>query len=101
MKKCKRCGQLLPEDEFYSGKNICVYCHRRKQRTIRRIQDGRTIKTVAELMAELRSFPPDAEIALSDDISLYHPSLVEYVRDQFKGNKDYDIDLYNNVLIIV
>lgn len=100
-KICNNCGQILPEDEFYKTKNVCMRCYKRQMRGEKRIKEGRRITTVAELIAELRTIPGDAEIVLCDDMSLYHPVTVEFVRKAFKGYKDYDIDLYNNVVVIV
>lgn len=98
-KVCKNCGQTLSEDEFYKTKNMCVYCYKRKMRRIKRIEAGKPIKTVAELMAELRSLPGDAKIFLFDDIDIYRPTSVEFVRSILKNTK-YDTKEYDNAIII-
>lgn len=98
-KVCPNCGQVLPEDEFYKTKNMCIYCYKRRARLNKRIQAGRPIKTVAELMAELRSLPGDAKIFLFDDIDIYRPTSVEFVRSILKDTK-YDTEEYDNTIII-
>lgn len=98
-KVCDNCGQTLPEDEFYKTKNMCIYCYKRKVRRNRRIQSGRPIKTVGELMAELRSLPQDAKIVLFDDVDMYRPVSVEFVRTVLKDTK-YDTEEYNNTVVI-
>lgn len=98
-KVCPNCGQILPEDEFYKTKNMCIYCYKRKARCNKRIQAGRPIKTVAELMAELRSLPGDAKIFLFDDIDIYRPTSVEFIRSILKNTK-YDTKKYDNAIII-
>lgn len=98
-KVCDNCGQTLSEDEFYKTKNMCIYCYKRKVRRNRRIQSGRPIKTVGELMAELRSLPQDAKIVLFDDVDLYKPVSVEFVRTVLKDTK-YDTEEYNNTVVI-
>lgn len=98
-KVCPNCGQVLPEDEFYKTKNMCIYCYKRRARLNKRIQAGRPIKTVAELMAELRSLPGDAKIFLFDDIDIYRPISVEFVRSILKDTK-YDTEEYDNAIII-
>lgn len=65
----------------------------------KRIEAGRPIKTVAELMAELRSLPGDAKVFLFDSISVYRPVSVEFVRSLLKDTK-YDIKEYDNAIII-
>lgn len=99
MKVCNSCGQTLSEDEFYKTKNMCIYCYRRQSRLRKRIESGRPIKTVAELMAELRSLPGDAKILLFDDVDVYRPTSVEFVRNILKGTK-YDTEEYDNTIII-
>ena len=100
MKKvCMNCGQTLSEDEFYKTKNMCIYCYKRKMRREKRIEAGRPIKTVAELMAELRSLPGDAKVLLFDDITVYRPVSIEFVRTVLKNTK-YDTEEYNNTVII-
>lgn len=98
-KVCNNCGQTLSEDEFYKTKNVCTYCYKRQARLKKRIEAGRPIKTVAELMAELRSLPGDAKVLLFDDISVYRPISVEFVRSLLKDTK-YDTEEYNNAIII-
>lgn len=100
-KICPNCGQVLPEDEFYKTKNMCIYCYKRKARCNKRIQAGRPIKTVAELMAELRSLPMDAKVVLCNSITVYRPLTVEFVRTEFKGDKKLDTDEYNNTIVII
>lgn len=65
----------------------------------KRIEAGRPIKTVAELMAELRSLPGDAKVFLFDSISVYRPISVEFVRSLLKDTK-YDTEEYNNTIVI-
>ena len=98
-KICDNCGQTLSEDEFYKTKNMCIYCYKRKVRRNRRIQSGRPIKTVGELMAELRSLPQDAKIVLFDNVDMYKPVSVEFVRTVLKDTK-YDTKEYNNTVVI-
>lgn len=100
-KVCKNCGQTLTEDEFYKSKNMCIYCYKRQARLKKRVEAGRPIRTVAELMAELRTLPADAKVVLCEDYGLYRPTVVEFVRSQFKGNKTVDTDKYNNTIVIV
>lgn len=78
---------------------MCIYCYKRKARCNKRIQAGRPIKTVAELMAELRSLPGDAKIFLFDDIDIYRPTSVEFIRSILKNTK-YDTKKYDNAIII-
>lgn len=78
---------------------MCVYCYKRKVRREKRIKEGRPIKTVGELMAELRSLPQDAKIILFDDVSTYRPVSVEFVRSVLKDTK-YDVEEYNNTIVI-
>lgn len=99
MKVCNNCGQTLSEDEFYKTKNMCIYCYKRQSRLRKRIESGRPIKTVAELMAELRSLPQDAKIVLFDDVDIYRPVSVEFVRTVLKDTK-YDTEEYNNTVVI-
>ena len=98
-KICKNCGQTLPEDEFYKTKNMCVYCYKRKMRREKRIKEGRPIKTVGELMAELRSLPQDAKIVLFDEVGIYSPISVEFIRSVLKNTK-YDAEEYDNTIVI-
>lgn len=98
-KVCNNCGQTISEDEFYKTKNMCVYCYKRKVRRNKRIQSGRPIKTVGELMVELRSLPQDAKIVLFDDVDMYKPVSVEFVRTVLKDTK-YDTKEYNNTVVI-
>lgn len=100
-KICSNCGQTLSDDEFYKTKNMCIYCYKRQVRARKRVESGRPIRTVAELMAELRSLPGDAKIVLCEDYGLYRPTIVEFVRSEFKGNKVADTDKYNNTIVIV
>lgn len=100
MKVCNNCGQTLSEDEFYKTKNMCIYCYKRQSRLRKRIESGRPIKTVAELMAELRSLPGDAKIVLCDDVSIYRPSTVEFVRSEFKDT-EFDNEEYDNTIVII
>ena len=99
MKVCNNCGQTLSEDEFYKTKNMCIYCYKRQSRLRKRIESGRPIKTVGELMAELRSLPQDAKIVLFDDVDIYRPVSVEFVRTVLKDTK-YDTEEYNNTVVI-
>ena len=96
---CKNCGQIYTTDEFYKSKGMCIYCYKRKVRRKKRVEAGRPIKTVAELMAELRSLPGDAKILLFDDVDVYRPTSVEFVRNILKGTK-YDTEEYDNTIII-
>lgn len=98
-KVCDNCGQTLSEDEFYKTKNMCIYCYKRKVRRNRRIQSGRPIKTVGELMAELRSLPQNAKIVLFDNVDMYRPVSVEFVRTVLKDTK-YNTEEYNNTVVI-
>lgn len=98
-KVCNNCGQTLSEDEFYKTKNMCIYCYKRKMRREKRIETGRPIKTVGELMAELRSLPADAKVMLFDDIGLYRPISIEFVRHILKNTK-FDTEEYDNTVII-
>ena len=68
-------------------------------RRIKRIEAGKPIKTVAELMAELRSLPGDAKIFLFDDVDIYRPTSIEFVRSILKNTK-YDTEEYDNTIII-
>ena len=99
MKVCNNCGHALSEDEFYKTKNMCVYCYKRKMRREKRIKEGKPIKTVGELMAELRSLPQDAKIVLFDDVDLYKPVSIEFVRAVLKDTK-YDTEEYDNTIVI-
>lgn len=98
-KICNNCGQIYTTDEFYKTKNMCIYCYKRKVRREKRIEAGRPIKTVAELMAELRSLPPHAKVLLFDDVDVYRPTSVEFVRTILKGTK-YDTEEYDNTVVI-
>ena len=99
-KICNNCGQTYTTDEFYKSKGMCIYCYKRKVRRNKRIQSGKPIKTVSELMAELRSLPPHTKVVLCTDIGFYQPSIVEYVREIYKDNKKFDIDKYENTIVI-
>lgn len=101
MKRCIKCNRTLPSSEFYNEKNICKCCYKRWIRRKSRINKGNPIHTVGELIRELISLPNDTEIFICDDISLYHPTTVEFIRGVFKGNKNYDTELYNNCIVIV
>ena len=68
-------------------------------RRLKRIESGKPIKTVAELMAELRSLPGDAKIFLFDDIDVYRPMSVEFVRSVLKNTK-YDTEEFDNTVVI-
>ena len=98
-KICNVCGQTLSKYEFYKSKNMCVYCYKRKVRREKRIKAGKPIRTVRELMEELRSLPPDAKLFLFDSINAYRPSSVEFVRHLLKNTK-YDTDKFNNSIVI-
>ena len=99
MKVCNNCGHTLSEDEFYKTKNMCVYCYKRKVRREKRIEEGRPIRTVGELMAELRSLPADTKIFLFDNIDVYRPMSVEFVRSVLKNTK-YDTEEFDNTVVI-
>lgn len=98
-KICKNCGCSFSTDEFYGSKNICIYCYKRRIRRNNRIKDGRPIKTVGELIKELISLPEDTKVFLFDDISVYRPTSVEFIRTILNGTK-YDTDEFNNSIII-
>lgn len=98
-KTCKNCGQTLSEDEFYKSKNMCIYCYKRKTRREKRIKESRPIRTVGELMAELRSLPADAKIFLFDEIDVYRPMSVEFIRSVLKNTK-YDTEEFDNTVVI-
>lgn len=101
MKKCIKCHRTLPKVDFYEEKNICKACYKRWIRRKTRIDKGIPIKTVSELIRELSSLPYDSKIALCTDIKLYQPTIVEFVREIYKGNKEYDTNKYDDVIIIV
>lgn len=101
IKICNNCGQVLSEDEFYKTKNMCIYCYKRKARLNKRIIQGKPIQTVGELIKELISLPSDAKVVLCDDITVYKPTTVEFVRSTFKGDKELDTDKYDNTVVIV
>ena len=98
-KVCNNCGQTLSEDGFYKTKNMCIYCYKRQARLKKRIEAGRPIKTVGELIKELISLPEDTKVFLFDDISVYRPTSVEFIRSLLKDTK-YDTDEFNNSIII-
>jgi len=98
-KTCIRCNQTMPESEFYNHKNMCIYCYKRQARLNKRIESGKPIKTVGELMAELRSLPADAKVMLFDDIGLYRPISIEFVRHILKNTK-FDTEEYDNTVVI-
>ena len=100
-KKWIKCHRILPEVSFYNEKNICKSCYKRWIRRKIRIEKGAPIKTVGELIRELTSLPYDSKIALCTDIDMYQPITVEFIREIYKGNKKYDTDKYNNVVVIV
>ena len=93
-KICKVCGQKLSTDEFYTSKNICIYCYKRKARLNRRIAEGKPIKTVKELINELVSLPQDAKVLLFDDIGVYRPVSIEFAKNILNDKE------YSNAIII-
>lgn len=100
-KVCIKCHRELPEDSFYAEKNICKCCYKRWIRRKDRIAKGTIIKTVGDLIRELSSLPLDSNIVISDDVGVYNPVIVEFVRETFKGNSKFDNEEYNNTVIIV
>lgn len=100
-KLCIKCKRVLSEVDFYEEKNICKSCYKRWIRRKARIEKGKPIQTIGELIRELSSLPYDSQIALCTDIDFYQPTTVEFIREVYKGNKNFDKDEYNNVVVIV
>lgn len=78
---------------------MCIYCYKRQVRLNKRIEAGKPIKNVGELMAELRSLPADSKVMLFDDIGLYKPTSVEFVRYTLKDT-EFDTKKYDNTVVI-
>lgn len=97
---CIKCNRNLPKTDFYEEKNICKSCYKRWIRRKARIEKGKSIRTVGDLIKELSSLPYDSKIVLCTDIGFYQPSIVEYVREIYKDNKKFDIDKYENTIVI-
>lgn len=99
-KVCVKCKRILSEVDFYEEKNICKSCYKRWIRRKARIEKGTSIKTVGEMIRELSSLPYDSQVTLCTDIGFYHPVTVEYIREIYKDNKKFDIDKYENTVVI-
>lgn len=100
-KTCIKCNRNLPKADFYEEKNICKSCYKRWVRRKARIEKGKPIRTVGDLIRELSSLPYDSQITLCTDVDFYQPTTVEFIREIYKRNKKYDIDKYNNVVVII
>lgn len=88
------------QEKYYIATNILNQIGNAKRELKLYTSYGADILTPCQINNLKVSLPGDAKIVLCDDVSIYRPSTVEFVRSEFKGT-EFDNEEYDNTIVII